>query len=179
MWTQIGTVLLLVVLWFGAYVLRRMREYKRVAEVLKSQFPSVPRDSFVLGNASNKAFGSPQMHRWLAETSLKYGKTFVLRIASRPVSPVPNSSSQFLRSLVACCSMPEERAPRESKHLTGCECHSCLQVVMTCCPKLITAIHDRSLYPEYLDKPKYQEAFNIVSFWPKQPPSCVLHMTAA
>eukprot|EP00884_Botryococcus_braunii_P008587 jgi/Botrbrau1/1772/Bobra.0217s0027.1 len=119
MWLQLGTVFFAAILWLGLRIYKKVLEYNRVARVLKGQFPSVPRNSLLLGNASPDAFGSPQMHRWLLETSLKYGKTFLMRIAIRPV-------------------------------------------VVTCCPELLAAVHDRHLYPEYLDKPAYQKGFNII-----------------
>jgi hypothetical protein len=73
--------------WFASKAFTKYVQYKRVSRALKAQFPTVPVDSFLLGHASKGAYGSPQMHRWIATTATKYGKTFVMRIASRPVRP--------------------------------------------------------------------------------------------
>jgi hypothetical protein len=67
-------------------VAKRVFALWRTMHVLGSQFPSPPIGNWLVGHATPSMMASQTGFRWMSETTVKYGKTVLLRLLYRPVS---------------------------------------------------------------------------------------------
>lgn len=79
------TLLVVVLICIANIVAKRVVKFWRAVHALQLQFPSPPISNWLLGHAVPSMLASEKGFRWMTDTTVKYGRTVLLRLVLSPV----------------------------------------------------------------------------------------------